>query len=193
MDATSIRTTRKINLLDENKVRLRRGRLISLVGPGISASLCGQTQPLGRPQTSGRFQQKAFVNKLLLSQVDYGADVNVRGEDRLTPLHYAARFKIQPLSASKAGNTGLVSTYITDSGIKRVLDISRLSSGHCSAVNNLLHRRRRGKRPAQQGGWGRACGSCDQVRPRSLRGFSMSSAGFCTPMGRMLMVGTSMV
>ena len=29
LDATSIRMTRKINLLDENKVSLRRGRLIS--------------------------------------------------------------------------------------------------------------------------------------------------------------------
>ena len=61
------------------------------------------------------------IMKLL---VESGADVNVSGDDGLTPLHYAARFKIssQPV---KRGSLGMVSTYLTHADIKQVLDISK--------------------------------------------------------------------
>ena len=52
--------------------------------------------------------------------VEYGADVDISGNDGLTPLHYAARFKINPLSGSKE-KSGLVSTYLIQEHVKQVL------------------------------------------------------------------------
>ena len=61
------------------------------------------------------------VIKLL---VESGADVNISGEDGLTPLHYAARFIISTRPDKKADFSGLVSTYLKDASIKEVLAIS---------------------------------------------------------------------
>ena len=85
-------------------------------------------------------------------QVEYGANINVKGNDNLTPLHYAARWTSTSQSTSPSSSpslspwniyrfkistatkmwknvkTGLVSTYLSDSGIMRVLDISEISS-----------------------------------------------------------------
>ena len=47
--------------------------------------------------------------------VKFGADVNIRGDDGLTPLHYAARFKISPQSERKTSQGLLVSTYQPES------------------------------------------------------------------------------
>ena len=46
--------------------------------------------------------------------VEFGADVNIRGDDGLTPLHYAARFKINPQSVRKESKGVLISTYMPE-------------------------------------------------------------------------------
>ena len=46
--------------------------------------------------------------------VEFGADVNIRGDDGLRPLHYAARFKISQQSSRKESRGFLVSTYLPD-------------------------------------------------------------------------------
>ena len=43
--------------------------------------------------------------------VDHGGDVNIRGDDGLTPLHYAARFKINPQAYRKESRGMLITTY----------------------------------------------------------------------------------
>ena len=67
------------------------------------------------------------VMKLL---VESGADVDICGDDGLTPLHYAARFKISPQHEKKGR---LVSTYMTDEDIKQVLAISKFLV-NCSII-----------------------------------------------------------
>ena len=58
--------------------------------------------------------------------VEHGADVDISGNEGLTPLHYAARFKINPQSGSKENN-GLVSTYLIQEHVKQVLAFGKYS------------------------------------------------------------------
>lgn len=67
----SSRVVAKINTLDENKV--------------------------GILHYAARYEQIKLVQLIVF----WGGDVNIRGDDGLTPLHFAARFKISSLGKQK--------------------------------------------------------------------------------------------
>ena len=69
--------------------------------------------------------------------VEHGADVDISGNDGLTPLHYAARFKINPLSGSKEKG-GLVTTYLIQEHVKQVLEFGRYSHDKIEMKNDNL-------------------------------------------------------
>ena len=107
---------KKINSLDENKVKYSDDTSLD--------NLC-QVSALHYAARHNMLE----VMKLL---VESGAYVDICGDDGLTPLHYAARFKINS-QHEKKGSSRLVSTYMTDEDIKQVLALSKFLV-NCSII-----------------------------------------------------------